>query len=126
MTNTDVVRRYFRCLDTEDWIAMRELWHEDCHLRAVGARPRTGIDEVIGYFSNLFRPWVRHEDKPTRLLNAGDSITAEVTFTGTNLDGREVVFEAIDVFDLEMGRIRRFSNWYDIAYARKALIAGPG
>lgn len=123
-TNEDVVREYFHCLDTEDWVRMRELWHGDCRLRAVGARPRQGIEEVMSYFGKLFTPWVKHEDKPTRLLIAGDAITAEVTFCGTTSEGREVAFDAIDVFDLQDGRIHSFSNWYDIDYARKVLSAG--
>jgi ketosteroid isomerase-like protein len=120
-TNEGLVRHYFTCLDSEDWVAMRDLWHEDSTLRAVGARQRRGVDEVIGYFSKLFTPWAKHEDRPTRLLISGDAIVAEVTFYGTTGDGREVAFEAIDVFDLAGGRISRFSNWYDLDYARKAL-----
>jgi ketosteroid isomerase-like protein len=119
--NEETVRRYFVCLDTEDWAQMRELWHEDAHLRAVGARPRDGVDEVIGYFSNLFTPWPKHEDRPTRLIVSGDTVVAEVTFFGTTPDGLEVSFDAVDVFDLRDGRIVRETNWYDIAYARKVL-----
>jgi ketosteroid isomerase-like protein len=44
-----------------------------------------------------------------------------VTFTGTTGDGRTVTFDAVDVFDLRDGRIRRLSNWYDVAYARKMI-----
>jgi ketosteroid isomerase-like protein len=119
--NQETVRRYFVCLDTEDWTQMRTLWQPDAELRAVGARPRIGVDEVIGYFSNLFTPWPRHQDKPTRLIAADDTVVAEVTFTGTTPDGREVSFDAVDVFDLRDGLIARETNWYDIAYARKVL-----
>jgi ketosteroid isomerase-like protein len=121
MTVEEVVARYFRCLDTEDWDGMRQLWHEDGTARAVGARVRVGREEVISYFSRIFEPWTVHEDRPTRVIVAGDTVLAEVTFTGTTADGREVAFDAIDVFDLVDGRIKRLSNWYDIAYARKAL-----
>jgi ketosteroid isomerase-like protein len=119
--STDTVQRYFVCLDTEDWTQMRTLWHDDAELRAVGARPRSGADEVIGYFSNLFSPWPVHQDKPTRLIGSGDTIVAEVTFTGTTPDGRDVSFDAVDVFDLRDGRIAKLTNWYDIAYVRKVL-----
>lgn len=121
MTNEETVRDYFRCLDEEDWEGMRRLWTEDAGLRAVGGRPRDGREEVLGYFEKLFAPWTVHEDRPVRLIVAGDVITAEVLFLGTTADGREVRFEAIDLFDLRDGQIARMSNWYDIAYARKAL-----
>lgn len=118
-----VVGRYFECLDAEDWDAMAGLWTQDAQLRAVGARPRTDRDGVIEYFSKLFASWPRHQDRPTRVVVsvADATVLAEVTFTGTTADGREVVFEAIDVFDFHDGRIRRMSNWYDIDFARRSL-----
>jgi ketosteroid isomerase-like protein len=121
----ETVLRYFRCLDTEDWDGMREIWHEDGTLRAVGARPRDDREGMIEYFSKIFRPWQQHEDKPTRLIvsERDGTITAEVTFTGVTSDGRTVVFDAIDVFDLVDNRIKKLSNWYDIDYARKSLPA---
>jgi hypothetical protein len=54
LTNEAVIAHYFACLDAEDWDAMRELWHEDGELRAVGARPRDGRDAVLRYFGRLF------------------------------------------------------------------------
>jgi ketosteroid isomerase-like protein len=124
MSNEATVREYFTCLDTEDWDRMRELWQPESEMRAVGARPRVGIDAVIDYFSGLFSPWVEHEDRPTRLLASGDSIVAEVTFFGLSHAGQRVAFDAVDVFDLQDGRIRRLTNWYDLVYARKVL-SGP-
>jgi ketosteroid isomerase-like protein len=121
MSAEATIRDYFRCLDEEDWAGMAALWAEDGTLRAVGARPRRGRDEVLEFFGKLFAPWREHEDRPTRIVVAGDVVTAEVLFTGTTQDGREVSFEAVDVFDLRDGRIAAMSNWYDIALARKAL-----
>jgi ketosteroid isomerase-like protein len=122
-----VVSRYFRCLDTEDWAGMREIWHEDGALRAIGARPRDDRDGVIQYFSKLFGPWSRHEDRPVRVVVSVPDrvVTAEVRFTGETEHGTEVEFDGLDVFDIaEDGRIIRLSNWYDIDAARKS-IAGP-
>jgi ketosteroid isomerase-like protein len=118
-----VVLRYFRCLDTENWQGMAEIWCEDGMLRAVGARPRDGRDGVIAYFSKLFAPWPTHEDKPTRIVIAERDQTAlaEVRFHGTTPDGRDVGFDAIDVFDFREGRIAKLTNWYDIDYARRSL-----
>ncbi len=116
-----VVAEYFVCLDTENWERMTELWHPDASLRAVGARPRSGRGEVIGYFSRLFRPWPQHRDVPTRIVVADNVVTAEVRFEGITPGGRAVTFEAVDVFDLDDGRIRALSNWYDIDFVRRSL-----
>lgn len=118
-----LARRYFACLDAEDWTRMAGLWAEDASLQAVGARPREGRPNVLEYFAKLFEPWREHEDRPTRLLvsEADQTVVAEVTFFGTTQDGRAASFDAIDVFDVRDGCIARMTNWYDIAYARKVL-----
>ena len=66
---------------------------------------------------------VAHVDHPTRLVisERDGTVLAEVTFTGRTPDGRDVAFDAIDVFDIVDGRIKKLTNWYDIDYARKAL-----
>jgi fatty-acyl-CoA synthase len=122
MTVDSTLHTYFRCLDEEDWEAMAGVFHPDAGLRAVGARPCRGRGSILTYFARIFELWDQHEDRPTRILVNGDTAVAEVTFTGVAVGGGQPVsFDAIDVFDLEAGRIRNMSNWYDIAYARKAL-----
>jgi ketosteroid isomerase-like protein len=119
--NASVVHAYFRCLNTEAWDKLAGLWHEDGELRAVGARPRQGRDEVLAFFHRLFDPWRAHLDEPTRVVVAGDVVVAEVRFTGTTHQGREVGFDAVDVIDLRDGRVCRLTNWYDLDYVRREL-----
>jgi ketosteroid isomerase-like protein len=122
------VLRYFECLNGDDWDGLREIWHEDGQLRAVGARPRDDREGVVQYFSKLFDPWPVHVDTPTRLIvsEPDSTVVAEVTFTGRTPDGRDVEFDAVDVFDLVDGRIKKLTNWYDIDYVRRALAPPPG
>jgi ketosteroid isomerase-like protein len=121
MTIEQVIDKYFACLNSDDFVSFRELWHHDAEFKAVGGRPRVGVDEIVLFYSRLFAPWRQHDDKPTRLLVAGTVATVEVVFTGTTGDGRTVTFDAVDVIDIEEGRIKRLTNWYDIAYVRRLL-----
>jgi ketosteroid isomerase-like protein len=121
LTIEEVIDRYFFHLNTDQLAGFRELWHPDAEVRAVGARPMKGVDDIVAFFSRLFSAWPRHHDAPVRVLLAGTTATVEVQFTGTTADGREVTFDAVDVFDIEDGRIRRLTNWYDIAYVRRQL-----
>ena len=122
MTIDRVVDQYFACLNSDDFVSFRALWHADAEFKAVGARTQVGVDDIVRFFSRLFSPWPEHRDVPTRTIVAGSVATVEVTFTGTTADGRAVTFDAVDVFDVDGGQIRRLTNWYDIAYVRRLLM----
>lgn len=118
------VMRYFECVNTEEWAEFTTLWAEDAETRPIGGRPRQGRDDIMGYFTKLFRPWLEHDDTPTRLVVSTEDATvlAEVMFTGRTHSDREIQFEAIDVFDFADDRkIRRWSSWYDLEYVRRFL-----
>jgi ketosteroid isomerase-like protein len=119
----ETVRRYFDAVNGEDWDTLATLLHADAELRAVGARPRTGRDEVMTYYFGVFDEWEEHDDRPTRFLVDGDSVVAEIAFEGKTRGGTPVTFDAVDVFDLQDGLVRRLSSWYDIARVRALLAA---
>lgn len=115
------VTEYFEALNAEDFARLERTWSATGELRAVGSRPRRGIDEVMAYFRPLFEPWAEHLDQPTRTLVAGDAVVVEVRFSGRTPGGRELAFDAVDVFDLADGRIERLSTWYDLTWVRRQL-----
>ena len=115
------VQAYFDAINAEDIEALRPLWTADVELRAVGSRARRGIDEAMDYFGPLFDPWVEHLDLPTRVIGDGDAVAVEIRFSGRTEGGRELTFDAVDVFDLADGKIRRLTTWYDLVWLRKQL-----
>jgi ketosteroid isomerase-like protein len=117
----EAITEYFRCVNREDWEPFAELWTEDAELIALGARPRHGREEVLGYYEKVFSPWHEHFDEPTRILVADSTVTVEVRFRGVTQEGAHVEFDALDLFDLCVDRISRLSNWYDVIAARKAI-----
>ena len=120
-TAPPVIDEYFARLNAADWAGFDALWHEDVELRPVGARPRTGRDDVVAFYPGIFRPWRTHVELPTRLIVAGDAVTAEIHFRGVSHDNHEIEFDAVDVFDIVDGRIARLTTWYDIAWVRQQL-----
>ena len=119
----DVVQRYFDCVNNDTWDAFRELWHPDCVTTPVEGPQRHGIDEVLALYPALLAPFPVHFDDPTRVLVSGSSATVEIHFTGQRQDGRTIEFDALDVFDLEDGLIRRLRYWYDPAPIVAAMTA---
>ena len=73
------------------------------------------------YYRGLFDPWAAHTDHPDRAIGGGDAVAVEITFTGTTHEGREISFPAVDVFDLQEGKISRLAIFYDLAWLRKQM-----
>jgi ketosteroid isomerase-like protein len=119
------VAAYFRCINEEDWDNFPALWTDEAIVLAAGARPRNGIEDLMGLYTKMFDHWSKHLDVPGRTLVDGNTVTVEVHFVGTTDDGRELEFDAVDVIDLEGGKIKKLTNWYDTSKVR-AMIAGKG
>jgi ketosteroid isomerase-like protein len=121
----DAIRRYFDGLNHEDWEDFTGIWTEDAELVGVGARTRTGREDVMTYYSTVLVPYPVHHDDPYAVHVSGDIVTVEIRFTGETHEGVPVEFEAVDVFTLRDGRIARLTTWYDIDRVRK-LASRPG
>jgi ketosteroid isomerase-like protein len=117
----EVIRTYFDSINTEDFERLAGIWADDVELKAVGARPRTGRDDVMDFYGGIFEPWAAHDDHPTRVVADGDVVVVEIVFTGTTHDGKEISFPAVDIFDLEDGKIRKVSIYYDLTWVRKQM-----
>ena len=116
-----VVERYFRAVNTEDFDTLRRVLHPDIELTACLSRPRQGLESVVAFFKAVFGRYPEHSDIPTRLICDGDSVVAEIHFEGRSATGVEIVFEAVDVFDVTDARIRRLSQWFDSADLQRQL-----
>ncbi len=120
-SNLDVIDRYFASINAEDWPALARIWHEDVRWRATSARPRRGKEDVLSYYPRALALYPKHHDDPVRIIDAGDTITVEIVFTGETRDAKPVRFDAVDVFDFDGGLIKGFSSWFDIDELRKQL-----
>jgi len=112
---------YFECINNEHWDRLAELFSVDAELRAVGARPRAGRDDIGTYFREALGPYPEHRDEPTRIIPAGQTVTVEIHFEGRLDNGRPLSFDAVDVFDFLGDRIQRLTSWYDSAQVRRDL-----
>ena len=118
------VRRYIELCNADRMDELSTLWHPDVEHVAFGRdgrRTRRGPDEVARYYDGLFAPWAAHHDEVVRATTADGRTTCEIAFTGRTPDDRDVAFEALDVFDVEDGRIRRLAIWHDVLHTRAVL-----
>ncbi len=118
-----VVKDYFVALNDEDWDLMASVLHPELDLIPSGSRPRIGSDKAIAMFQKIFERFPAHQDNPTRFICDGNTVVVEITFNGATQDGQEVSFVAVDIFDVDNGRISRLSQWFDTA-ALAAMLGG--
>ncbi|MDE0667970.1 MAG: nuclear transport factor 2 family protein [bacterium] len=118
---TAVVEAYFEAVDAEDFDKLSRLLDPDVSLTACGSRPRQGAAAVIALFRAIFERFPMHADRPRRLICEGGTVVAEFRFEGTSAAGVDVAFEAVDVFDIEDGRIVRLTQWFDSAHLERQL-----
>ena len=123
MSPLETVKDYFAALNAEDWDLMASVLHPELDLVPSGSRPRIGSGKAIAMFQKIFERFPVHQDNPTRFLEAGSTVVVEISFSGATQDGQEVAFDAVDVFDVEDGRICRLSQWFDTA-ALAAMLEG--
>ena len=118
------VQAYFDGINDERYDDVGALFAPDGVMIAPGIEPKTGPEEVATYFGSALRLYPQHYDDPTRIIEAGSTVTVEIHFTGRLENGEPMEFDAIDVFDLDdEGRISKLSSWYDSHAVRKALRA---
>lgn len=119
----EAVERYFAAVNAEDWDAVGALFAPGAELRSVGAPTRHGRDAIVAHFPRVLAALPVHHDEPTRVVVAGDVVTVEIHFEGRTADGRDVAFDAVDVFDLADGgrTIAKLSTWYDTAAVGRML-----
>lgn len=118
----DAPRRYFALANEESFDELIALFTPDAVLLAPGTKPRQGEAAIREYYEKAFAPYPEHCDEPTRFIEAGATVVAEIHFKGKLATGGEIEFDAVDVFDLtEDGRIARLSSWYDSHYARQLI-----
>jgi ketosteroid isomerase-like protein len=110
-----VVRDYFAAVNERRFDDMPALFAEGVELRPVGSQPLRGREQVAAYYPRILAGFAEGFDNARRFHVADDGVvTVEITFTGRTQDGREVAFDAIDVFELDAdGRIARLGLWYD-------------
>lgn len=118
--NTETVATYFRSVDAEDLVTLASLFADDAVVMAAGAGERRG-ERIINFYKNVFKKFPEHQDAPTRILEIGQTVVAEIEFTGRSSSGVEVAFPAVDIFDLRDGKIVRLTQWVDTSALERKL-----
>jgi predicted SnoaL-like aldol condensation-catalyzing enzyme len=117
-----VLDAYFAGINSERYEDVAALFAADGELVAPGVKPRRGPDAIARYFTLVLARYPVHHDQPVRTFVDGSTATVEIAFTGELASGAPMVFDAVDVFDLDAhGRIAKLVTWYDSHLVRVRL-----
>ena len=118
------IDEYFAGINSERYDDVGALFADGGELIAPGVSVLRGPAQVASYFRAALARYPKHYDDPTRVIEAGSTVTVEIHFTGALENGAPIEFDAVDVFDLDSsGQIVRLSSWYDSYAVRKAVRA---
>ncbi len=108
-----LVEGYFAAVNAEDFDALAAVFSPDVEIHTTGADPVHGRDAALAHFRAVLANYAEHDDRVTRWIEAGDAVVCEIAFTGRLSDGRDVRFDALDVFDADDRGITRVGTWFD-------------
>lgn len=117
----DAVERYFAAINADRFADLADVFAADVEIHTVGSPPVVGRDAALAHFPALLANYAEHDDRVTRRLEASAAIVCEIAFRGRLVDGRPIVFDALDVFDLTDGRIVRVATWFDTHDLRRQV-----
>jgi ketosteroid isomerase-like protein len=117
------VEGYFAAINSDAFDDLAAVLAPNVEICTVGSEPVVGRDAALAHFPKVLAGYAEHDDQVTRWIEAADAIVCEIHFEGELADGRAVVFEALDVFDLADGQITKVTTWYDTRLVRKQVLA---
>lgn len=107
------VEGYFEAINSEDFDGLSAMFAPDVEIHTTGAEPVVGREAALAHFRSVLSHYPEHLDAVTRWIEAEDAVVCEIAFTGRLADGREIRFDALDVFDADDRGITRVATWYD-------------
>jgi ketosteroid isomerase-like protein len=114
--NVEVARAYFLAVNETRLDDLAACFAEDARLEFPTLQPVVGRKNIRDFYAGVLQFYPQRRDEVTRYFTspAGD-VAAEIHFEGRTATGRDVVFDAVDLFTIQNGRIKLLRIFYDSA-----------
>ncbi len=121
-TNIAVAKRYFSAVNETRLDDLAAVFAEDGVLSFPMLAPLEGRKAIRDFYAGVLEFYPKRHDDVTRwfVSDSGD-VAAEISFAGSTATGREVAFDAIDVFTVKSNLIQRLTIYYDSAKVMQML-----
>ena len=109
-----VAKRYFASVNQTRLDDLALVFAEDALLTFPALEPIRGRQNIRNFYAGVLDFYPQRHDGVTRwfVCENGD-IAAGIHFEGKTLTGREVIFDAVDVFTIRDGMIQDLHIYYD-------------
>lgn len=123
--NLPVVQRYFSSLNETRLDKLGEVFAEDATLHFPTYEPIRGLTAIRCFYTAVLKYYPKHFDNPVKFFFSDDGgIAVEIHFEGETIEGQPIVFDAVDVFEVESGRVKNLQIRYDSAKVARMLEGG--
>jgi steroid delta-isomerase-like uncharacterized protein len=138
--SADVIRKGFEAANSGDLDAVMAIADPDIEFWDLGRPPVRGKAEVRAVLDRIVRAFPDQKTTVRNLIESGDWVVAEVTFSGTNLGpvldragneipatGKRVALEACHVIRFAEGKLASYRVYGDVlaVLAQLGLIPNP-
>ena len=120
------VQGYFDAVHASQPDALANCFAEDAEVHFPMQDPVVGRAKIREFYAGVFVFYARRHDEITAVYKSeSGNVAAEIHFDGTTGDGKDVTFDAVDVFTVHNNKIRKLRIFYDSAKVLQMLGALP-
>ncbi|MGQ9653033.1 MAG: nuclear transport factor 2 family protein [Thermodesulfobacteriota bacterium] len=117
----EVIRRYFECVNREDFDGLMALWAEDGEFTVPLSGTMRGKGEIRKFYESVPVWYPKHNDDPVDVIMGKDKATIKIVATMTTPQGKKVQFTAVDWMVFEAGKIKTNTVFFDSVKLLKDL-----
>lgn len=112
----DVAKAYFSAVNETRLDDLAAVFAQDARLTFPMQDPIVSREAIRAFYEGVLEFYPTRKDVVTRYFvsDSGD-VAAEIHFEGTTATGRDVIFDAVDVFTIEGDQIKELNIHYDSA-----------
>lgn len=111
-----LVQAYFEAINNTQLDELAQLFADDAELHFPMMDPIVGRAAIRQFYEGVLQFYPKRFDDARRFFfSEGGDVAVEIHFEGTTMEGKEVVFDAVDLFTIRGGQIRKLQIFYDSA-----------
>jgi ketosteroid isomerase-like protein len=123
--NLRLVQRYFSSLNETRLDELEKVFAEDATLDFPTYEPIRGRQAIVSFYNAVLKAYPKHFDNPVKYFFSEDgSVAVEIHFEGETAKGQRMAFDAVDVFEVQDGVVKRLRIRYDSAKIAQMLAGG--